>query len=937
MPWRQVTDGLQDRQETALRLGSSINLFSSGEFMFKRTKVSAAAGVLLGGMAALAALPTMAQEAQRIEITGSAIKRVEAEGAVPVTVLKLDDLKAQGITTVEQIMSSLSAVQVTQGTSQQVGSGTGGAAFADLRGIGNNKTLILLNGRRIANNAIDGSAPDLNMIPFAAIERVEVLRDGASSLYGTDAIGGVINFITRRDYRGGAISIGVDVPQKTGGDSKNANIGFGVGDLSRDGFNLFGFLDFNRKDPIGGQERPFNSRFPGGLSPTPFPANFFQDGSATGNPAAPGCNDPTFLVPTGDGTSCAIATSKFVDYTTRAARNSGMLRGTVRLGADTNLSLEGFTTKNTSTSRIAPVPYGTLWMNLNRPDGTPNPYHPGNGAFESNIPLNNSFVFANPNPRPGVTLEPGAIVVKWRALAGGQRTNISENVQQRLVAAIDGVLAGWDYQAGATFNKNKIKENVTGYSDGNKITQSVLNGVINPFGAQDAAGDAAIADALLGGNLQNHRGKVYGVDARASREFGDWFGSGRNAALAVGAEYRKEDFKSAANPPVAELLVASTGVDPESLSQGNRKVGAFYSELSVPLTKTLDVTAAFRYDKYSDFGNSTNPKVTVRYQPNKDVLFRSSYSTGFRAPSLYDINQVPSYTNTGTVSDPVNCDTTVTPPRGINGRSTALVCNVQFQRLTGGNTELKPEKSKNFSLGFVVEPTQQLSFSADLWWIRLENTIDALSETTVLDDPATFAQYIRRNANGDLSIDGFSCPGADCGYLDLRQQNLGGTRTNGADFSLLYREGLGANGNLTLGINTTFVAKYEYQDFEGSPWNQRVGVYSGANGPIFRWQHAATATWKMGNWTIGGVGHYKSGYLDQNAADEGNRVNSYATADAFVTWAATKGLTLTLGVNNLTDRDPPYSNQNEVFQANYDPRFTDPTGRKYYARASYSF
>jgi iron complex outermembrane recepter protein len=133
------------------------------------------------------------------------------------------------------------------------------------------------------------------------------------------------------------------------------------------------------------------------------------------------------------------------------------------------------------------------------------------------------------------------------------------------------------------------------------------------------------------------------------------------------------------------------------------------------------------------------------------------------------------------------------------------------------------------------------------------------------------------------------------------------------------------------------VAKYEYQDFEGSPWNQRVGVYSGANGPIFRWQHAATATWKMGNWTIGGVGHYKSGYLDQNAADEGNRVNSYATADAFVTWAATKGLTLTLGVNNLTDRDPPYSNQNEVFQANYDPRFTDPTGRKYYARASYSF
>jgi iron complex outermembrane recepter protein len=912
-----------------LRLGSSINL--SGEFMFKRTKISTGVLLALGGalLTPLAA-QAQAQAPQRIEITGSAIKRIDAETAVPVTVLKLDDLKAQGITTVEQIMNSLSAVQVTQGTSQQVGAGTGGAAFADLRGVGANKTLVLLNGRRIANNAIDGSAPDLNMIPFGAIERVEVLRDGASSLYGTDAIAGVINFITRKDYRGGALSIGVDVPEKSGGGSKNANIGFGFGDLSRDGFNLFGFLDFNRQDPIGGRERPFNSRFPGGLSPTPFPANFFQDGSATGNPAAPGCNDPSFLVPTGDGTSCFISTSKFVDYTTRAARNSGMLRGTVRLGADTNLSLEGFTTKNTSTSRIAPVPYGTLWMNLNRPDGSPNPYHPGNGAFVSNIPLDNNFVFANPTPRPGVTLEPGAIVVKWRALAGGQRTNISENVQQRLVAAIDGVVAGWDYQAGATYNKNKIKESVVGYSDGSKITQGVLNGVINPFGAQDAAGDAAIADALLGGNLQNHKGKVYGVDARASREFGDWFGSGRNAALAVGAEYRKEDFKSAANPPVAALLVASTGVDPESLSEGKRKVGAFYSELSLPLTKTLDFTAAFRYDKYSDFGNTTNPKFTLRYQPDKGVLFRSSFSTGFRAPSLYEINALPSYTNTGTVSDPVNCPNGTT---AIPGKSTALNCNVQFQRLTGGNTDLQPEKSKNFSLGFVVEPTQQLSFSADLWWIRLKNTIGALSETTVLGDPATFAQYIKRNSTGDLSIDGFSCPGADCGYLDLRQQNLGGTRTNGADFSFLYREGLGANGNLTLGINTTFVHNYEYQDFIGSPWNQNVGVYVGV-GPIFRWQHAATATWKIGNWTIGGVGHYKSGYLDQ---DPSNKVNSYATADAFVTWAATKGLTLTLGVNNLTDRDPPYSNQNEVFQANYDPRFTDPTGRKYYARASYSF
>ena len=140
-------------------------------------------------------------------------------------------------------------------------------------------------------------------------------------------------------------------------------------------------------------------------------------------------------------------------------------------------------------------------------------------------------------------------------------------------------------------------------------------------------------------------------------------------------------------------------------------------------------------------------------------------------------------------------------------------------------------------------------------------------------------------------------------------------------------------GQLTLGLNSTYVAKYEYQDFIGSPYNQNVGVYVGA-GPIFRWQHSATAAWTMGSFTVGAVGRYKSGYVDQ---DPVNTVSSYMTTDAYVTWRGLKNFSLTLGVNNLSDREPPYSNHGEVFQANYDPRFSDPTGRKYYARASFQF
>ena len=233
----------------------------------------------------------------------------------------------------------------------------------------------------------------------------------------------------------------------------------------------------------------------------------------------------------------------------------------------------------------------------------------------------------------------------------------------------------------------------------------------------------------------------------------------------------------------------------------------------------------------------------------------------------------------------------------------------------------------------MFQPTNDLTLGIDLWWVRLQDQIAALSETTVLGDAATFAQYIKRNATGDLSIDGFSCPGTDCGFLDLRQQNLGNVNTRGVDLTATLRQNLGDMGRLNLGLSATYVDKYEYQDFIGGPYNQNVGVYVGV-APIFRWQHSVNATWNRGAWTVGAVARYKSGYLDQ---DPVNTVGSYATADAYVSWAAMKGLSLTFGITNIADKEPPYSNQGEVFQANYDPRFADPVGRKYYIRGSYQF
>jgi iron complex outermembrane receptor protein len=879
-----------------------------------------------GAIAAGLSFPAQAVLAQdtapapiaRVEVTGSAIKRIDAETAVPVTIIKADDLKKQGITTVEQVMANLSVSQSQTGTSQSVGASTGGASFADLRGIGANKTLVLLNGRRLANNAFDSSAPDLNMIPFAAIERVEVLRDGASALYGSDAVGGVINFITKKDFQGGVATFGESVPQHSGGKQINANVAYGFGDLDTDRYNVSFVIDHQEQNAILGGERPFNTRFPGGLSSSTAPANYYQGGDSVNPNAAAGCNAANLISDGGSG--CYMATSPFVDYIPRSRRDSGLIRGTFKLNANHELGVEYLTSESMVSSNIAPVPYGNLYINRTRPDGSANPFYPVDASLDPN--------YTEPNMPAGVL--PGFVHAKWRDLPNGSRMDKNTNQQQRLVVSLQGTLGAWDYNTGLTWNENKVREELFGYSDGNIISQGVLNGVINTFGEQNAAGTALLNSASLSGTVQHARGQTTGLDFKASRELGNWLGAG-NAGLALGAQGSHENFISAANTEFAEKVVASTGIDPNSFNSGSRNVYALYGELEVPVLKSLSVTGSVRYDHYSDFGGTTNPKLGFKFTPTRNVMVRGSYSTGFRAPSLYDVNSAQSYTNSGgTYDDPVNC------PGGVNvpGKSKAANCGQQFQVLYGGNKNLQPEKSKNATLGVMIEPINNLTVGVDLWAIQMEHMIGVLASEDVFADPALYAGVYHRNAAGDLSTDGSQCPSpTNCGYIDLRTQNLGGLKTNGIDLSATYRLRTAGYGTFTLSDNATWVHKYDYQNDEGGDWHKNVGVYSGA-GPVFRWQNTANLGWNKGNLAAGLTARYKSGYTDVVPTNE---VASYTTFDTYVSWAQKKGFGITAGVRNLFDRDPPLSLQGSQFQSGYDPRFYDPIGRTYYVRASYSF
>jgi iron complex outermembrane receptor protein len=953
--------------------------------MFQRTKICSGLLLAFGGSLLSFAPGAFAQDTtvQRVEITGSSIKRVDAETSVPVTVITADELKKAGVTSVEQAMQQVSAVQVSLTSSQAVGAGTGGGSYVDLRGLGANKTLVLLNGRRIANSAFTASAPDINTIPFAAIERIEVLRDGASALYGTDAIAGVINFITRKDYRGGTITLGVDAPQHPGGSQHEAQIGFGAGDLDKDGLNVYAFAGFQKQAAINAQQRHLAPH--AATSGTTFPATvYFNDATlgSNGKPngqtaytpfaAAAGCTDPTLVAES--ALQCGEDTNQFVDYIPASQRLSGLLSASFKINQNNTFKLEAFVAQSKVNARIAPVPYAPIFIDPS------SPYYPGNGItpLPAGSSLDPNQVAAAPGSlfaseaNPGSTLNQGRILTRYRDTFNGYREDDNTTTQGRFMAALEGTVGDWDYDVAATLNTTHTQDFlVHGYSDedilasldtnANSATYGyyTLNPAINPFGAQSAAGAAILGSAVKSGVLQYGNGTVKDVDGHASRDLGDWLHAGRPAAIAIGGEYRDERFLNAANSAYAAQVIASTGIDPNTFNAGKRQVYAGYSELNVPILKSLDVTAAVRYDHYSDFGSTTNPKFSFRFQPAKAILFRGSYSTGFRAPSLYELNAAQAYTNSESgVSDPVNCGTDANGnPIGLNGKSVNDVCSyakggdktnpgasnsIQFVDRNGGNTALKAEKSKNATFGLVLEPINNLTTEFDFYDILITKEVGTLPDT-YLYTPGGYAAFpglFHYNSAGSLSTGPQVCPGSACGYVDDTNQNIGSVRTNGVDIAIGYKANAGALGRFNFELQSTWVHSYKYQLFQGGGYTQAVGIFSEGNGgPVFRWQHNINVDWNLDPFSLGVAVHNKSGYSDftNGGQLDDRKVSQYWTEDLYGTYTMAKGFSFTAGVKNIADRNPPYTQYNGLFQQGYDPRFTDPTGRTYYGRMTYSF
>ncbi|HKO67164.1 MAG TPA: TonB-dependent receptor, partial [Burkholderiaceae bacterium] len=863
----------------------------------------------------------------------SLLRRTDAETALPVTIIRSEELIRQGVTTAEQAVNRISANQSGVGVSQSVGASTGGAAQADLRGLGAqsaaNKTLVLLNGRRLASSAIVGleGAVDLNAIPLNSIDRIEVLRDGASAIYGTDAIGGVINFILRRDYTGIELAAEGQWPRDSGGDERRFTALAGWGNLDKDRFNIMGSIDYRKQDVMLAADRDFartgiigtgRAAILAGTSGSAFPGdlNGFE-------PSGPGCAPPGSVpVTNAAGTafgSCRYDFTHDIDIIPENEQLTGLLRGTLKLGQDHQVSAEYLRAKNTVIARVAAVPSSHIMLAT----------HP---HFPAGAPLTDV-------PNAAGIDEPGGIV-NWRQVPAGTRDGESEAINERWVIDFQGAVAGWDYRAGFGNAKNKTTDSVTGgYTNDDTIQAALYAGLINPFGPQTAADQAALDSALVNARTITSKGDVDFIDARVTKDLFQL--PAGPLSIALGTEYRNEKYTYVAEEITRQ--VPSIGVDPDSDVQGKRHVTALFAEVGIPIVKNLDATVALRYDDYSDVGSTTNPKFTLRFQPVPELLLRASYNTGFRAPTLYDIFSPASLTFTSdSYDDPLLC------PGGtaLDPSQDGVVCGQQVQSRTGGPVSiglpastLQPEESRAWTFGFIVEPAQWLTAGLDFWWIRLENQIGGLPEQAIFADPVKYANKFVRCSQATQAqrnaIDAcLNFPTFDpIAFIDQPTENLGNLNTNGIDVNLQVRFTPTPYGKFGLTMDGTYVTKYEYQREKNGAYIQNVGVYADT-APIFRWQHTVSLNYSFGPWSAAFVNRYKSGYADQTAPNE---VGSYSVFDLFGTWTGYKGVTLTAGVKNLFDEDPPLTNQVTVFQRGYDPRFTDPRGRTLMLRAAYKF
>lgn len=936
--------------------------------MFKRTQVCTGAILALSGMVAAAPVQAQTQpQPQTVEVTGSRIKRVEAETASPVQIISKEDIEQSGKGTVAEYLQTLTADG--QGSVPfTYGRGFSGATSSgiSLRGLGANATLVLINGRRSAPAVLADDAQrsytDLNQIPLEAVERIEVLKDGASSIYGSDAVAGVVNIILKKSFVGTAIKLTYGVSQKGDGHEPRVALTHGFGDLSNNGYNVLVNLEFGKKDSIYYRDRtgrgpvgvsaigqaPWgfdpngasnNAGFvggegwiPGGASGrtnnlagssiignvrNPTTLDYYSRGDAAGvgfTQAQPGaqafCLANVNLPQNNPAGGCITDLRQAVNQIQPEQQTGSFFtRFTKTINADVEAFAEFTYYKSKSVvDGLPPAASGGFF----RPDGTI--VSQAGTSLGANHP---------DNPYLGT-----AARLRYRALELGNSPINSSSNTTRFVGGVRGTVGGWDFDTGLTYSEVKQTDIQRG-----AVNVVVKNALLNPTAANVAAAiaaspayaalpagsywrigenanlnSAAIYDALLDDQQRKGFAKQYGLDFKVSREVGRL--AGGPIGVALGAEVRHEE----TNLGQYDGLGSYSGLSLTTYG-GERNIYATYAEVLLPVFKTLEVNAALRFDRYSDAGNATTPKLGVKWAPMPTLALRGTYARGFRAPSSTE-NSIDSVAAFGgpSVEDTVRCNALTAA--GLDAATVAANCeNLPLTFVQRGNPDLKSEKSTSTTLGLVWDVLPTTSFTFDLWQIKRSGLPVTEDAQSAIDAGRYTRDATSAIAPGD--------PGAILsGFVVF--QNSDKSVTRGIDLEARHRMELGAGmGRLTFQGTWTHLITQRVVTSEGVTHD-----YAGTHGNCDitncigspKDKISFAATWDTGPWRFGANVNYRGAMSNKfeksdvecaqttaNGVDfpSGCKLKSFTTLDISGAWRFGKNTEVFGSIANLLDSKPP--------------------------------
>ncbi|MGE5103096.1 MAG: TonB-dependent receptor domain-containing protein, partial [Betaproteobacteria bacterium] len=503
-----------------------------------------------------------------------------------------------------------------------------------------------------------------------------------------------------------------------------------------------------------------------------------------------------------------------------------------------------------------------------------------------------------------------------------------------VIGGLKGTWHDWDWDGSLFYAEGKTKQHVNGgFQDLTKLLPILNSGDVNFFGPNTPDIVALERSADFVGDVFNATSKNYGVQLKTT---GDVYELPAGAlAAAFGVEARKEELDQRVAPELESGSITGYGGSVKSTGAQDRRQWAAFGELNVPIVKTVEGNVALRYDHYSDFGGTTNPKFSLRWQPTRALLLRAAYGTGFLAPTLYNLF-APRFggVTTSGISDPIRCP--VTQAFGVD-------CQTQFGTLNGGDPGLEPEKSEQTTVGIVLEPIPGATFSVDYFRINLKNAIvPGLSPTAILADLDQFGHLVTR---GPVDPNFPDLPGRIV-QIDQTFLNLGALHIQGFDVDLRYRAPMMSWGRLSFALAGTYYLTYDVQDPDGS-FRGTVGTALGntlTTGVIPRWKHYMSLTWDRGPWSATLAQTYQTSYTDQQFADifsdvpsVPRTVGSLSLWDLQGSYTGFKNWRLTLGVKNLFDRNPPVSNQITSFLSGFDPSYYDPRARFVYGSVTYTF